>query len=301
MHTNEKSQSIDTLCALFGRSRQAFYKGIKRRSQEIYDQELIVQMVQKKRKLMPRIGGRKLYSMLKPDIPQNISVGRDKFFSILRENQLLVKRKRYRAITTMSNHWLRKYPNLVKEMIPEAPNQLWVSDITYIQTKAGFVYLFLITDAYSRKILGWKTADTLESKHAIKALEMALSRLPATVEGLIHHSDRGVQYCSYKYVDKLKKHGIKVSMTENGDPRENAIAERINGILKSEWLNDMEFESLQEAHAAVRQVIQIYNQERPHSSIEMLTPQQAHNQTGQLNRLWKNYYKKPQDLCSNQL
>lgn len=300
MHTREKSQSIDTLCALFGRSRQAFYKGIKRRNQEIYDQELIIQMVQKKRKLMPRLGGRKLYSLLKPDIPLNIPVGRDKFFSILRENHLLVKRKRYRAITTMSNHWLRKYPNLVKGMIPEAPNQLWVSDITYIQAKAGFVYLFLITDAYSRKILGWKTADTLEAKHAIKALDMALSQLPAMVEGLIHHSDRGVQYCSYKYVDKLNKHGIQVSMTENGDPLENAIAERINGILKSEWLNDMEFESLQKAHPAIKQVIYIYNQERPHSSIEMLTPQQAHNQTGHLNRLWKNYYKKPQDLCIDQ-
>jgi transposase InsO family protein len=184
---------------------------------------------------------------------------------------------------------LHKYPNLIKGLSPERPNHLWVSDITYINTDCGFLYLYLITDVYSRKIIGWHLSDNLGSDNAILALFMAISQLPANCGEIIHHSDRGIQYCSLKYVKILETHGIKISMTENGDPYENAIAERVNGILKTEWLYDMDLHGYTDALAAVTQVIKIYNTERLHSSIEMLTPDQAHSCTGKLKRLWKSY------------
>ncbi len=292
MHTKSKGQSIDTLCGLFGRTRQAYYQQKKRVTTEAFESEVILQMIAKERKLMPRIGGRKLFSKIGPGLPDDLQMGRDKFFGFLRQNNLLVKKKRYRAITTMSSHWLRKHPNLIKGFEPTGPHQLWVSDITYIETTNGFVYLFLITDAYSRKIVGWSMSKTLESKNAIVALYMALSQLPTGVTNLLHHSDRGVQYCSSKYVEILQRHGVGISMTENGDPRENAIAERINGILKTEWINEMKLKSIKDAKVQIGKIIIIYNSERPHSSIEMLTPEQAHLESRPLKRLWKNYYKK---------
>jgi transposase InsO family protein len=186
---------------------------------------------------------------------------------------------------------LHKYPNLIKDLSPERPNHVWVSDITYIKTNNGFLYLYLITDAYSRKIIGWQLSDNLGSDNAILALYMAINQLPANCGEIIHHSDRGIQYCSLKYVKILETHGIKISMTENGDPYENAIAERVNGILKTEWLYDMHLHNYTEAMAAVKQIIRIYNTERLHSSIEMLTPDQAHKINGKLQRLWKSYKK----------
>ena len=297
MHTKSKGQSIDTLCGLFGRTRQAYYQQKKRVTTEAFESEVILQMIAKERKLMPRIGGRKLFSKIGPGLPDDLQMGRDKFFGFLRQNNLLVKKKRYRAITTMSSHWLRKYPNLIKGFEPTGPHQLWVSDITYIETANGFVYLFLITDAYSRKIVGWSMSKTLEAKNAIVALYMALSQLPVGVTNLLHHSDRGVQYCSSKYVGVLQKHGVGISMTENGDPLENAIAERINGILKTEWINEMKLKSIKDAKVQIGKIIIIYNSERPHSSIEMLTPEQAHLESRPLKRLWKNYYTKMEDTC----
>jgi transposase InsO family protein len=186
---------------------------------------------------------------------------------------------------------LHKYPNLIKDLSPERPNHLWVSDITYINTDNGFLYLYLVTDAYSRKIIGWHLSDNLGSDNAILALFMAISQLPAKCSEIIHHSDRGLQYCSFKYVKILESHGIKISMTENGDPYENAIAERVNGILKTEWLYDMDLHDFTESRKAIEQIIRIYNTERLHSSIEMLTPDQAHSCTGKLKRLWKSYKK----------
>ncbi len=297
MRTKAKGQSMDTLCGLFGKQRQTYYKKKKYSTAESFQTEVIIQMISKERKLMPRLGGRKLYFKIRPLLPEELQVGRDKFFDLMRQNNLLIRRKRYRAVTTMSSHWLRKYPNLIRDFVPVGPHQLWVSDITYVETTEGFVYLFLITDAYSRKIVGWSLSKNLGAKNAVAALHMALSQLPTEVKNLVHHSDRGVQYCSSKYVKILNKHGISISMTENGDPLENAVAERINGILKTEWVNEMRLKSLKDAMFQLRNIIDIYNNHRPHSSIEMLTPNQAHLETRPLKRLWKNYYKMKEEKC----
>jgi transposase InsO family protein len=301
LRTKQPQQDIGTLCGLFGKSRQAYYQRLKYNYKEVLKAEILLQLIAGERELMPRIGGRKLLYKLQPRLPSELLMGRDKFFDFLREYKLLVRRKRYRVRTTNSNHWLRRYPNLVKEFTPSGPHQLWVSDITYIETAQGFVYLFLITDAYSRKVIGWSVGQSLEADHALLALYMALSQLPAGQKNVYHHSDRGVQYCSEKYVKILKKNGFQISMTENGDPLENALAERINGILKQEWLNDMKFKTKQEVADQVNRIINIYNNERPHSSIGMLTPVQAHKRNGELQRLWKNYYKAKEKEGSNNL
>lgn len=284
--------NIDILCGLFGKSRQAYYKKVKTNYKTVVKTEIILQLIAKERKLMPRLGGRKLLFKIKPKLPDDLQMGRDQFFDFLRDHYLLVRRKRYRAITTNSNHWLRMYPNLIKELQPTGAHQLWVSDITYIETLEGFVYLFLITDAYSRKIIGWSISKNLKAVNAVTALNMALSQLPFDAKNTIHHSDRGVQYCSQEYVKILKKNNFEISMTENSDPLENAIAERVNGILKTEWINEMRLKSIKDAMTQIRKVISIYNNERPHSSIEFLTPNKAHIKDGKIKRLWKNYYKK---------
>lgn len=276
------------LCGLFDKSRQAFYQ----RQQVIYEQALeehfILRQVQKIRQRLPRIGGRKLLVKLEEI---GIQIGRDALFDMLRDNGLLVRRRRNGIRTTNSSHWLRKYPNLIRHFEPLRPNQLWVSDITYLETTEGFLYLFLITDAYSKKILGWAIVDNLDAENAVEALQMALRLMKEDCSGLIHHSDRGVQYCSDKYVKTLNKHNIQISMTENGDPRENAIAERINGILKDEWLYGLGEIDKSEMQEIVPQIIQIYNDERPHLSLNMLTPNKAHQMSERLKKRWKNYYK----------
>jgi len=279
------------LCGLFGKTRQAYYKRKKESYKESLNEDLVLTVVRKIRETQKRTGGRKLIGMVRERVPAEQLMGRDEFFNLLRRYGLLVRKRKFRAVTTNSFHWLHKYPNIIKELSPERPNHIWVSDITYIKTEEGFLYLYLITDAYSRKIIGWQLSDNLGSDNAILALYMAISQLPAKCDEIIHHSDRGIQYCSLKYVKLLEVHGIKISMTENGDPYENAIAERVNGILKTEWLYDMNLHNYSEAKAAVDEVIRIYNSERPHSSIEMLTPDQAHELTGKLHRLWKSYKK----------
>ena len=173
--------------------------------------------------------------------------------------------------------------------MPWKAHQLWVSDITYVSTKQGFVYLNLITDAYSRKIIGWSIGETLEAKHTVQALKMALKQLPKGVGNVYHHSDRGVQYCCDQYIRILKKHKFRISMTESGNPRDNAIAERVNGILKTEW-NLYRLSSHKQAIKNIKKAISNYNNNRPHMSIDMLTPQMAHLKQGQLNKLWKNYW-----------
>jgi len=252
--------------------------------------EILLQLVGKERKMMPRIGGRKLLLHIQPHLPAELYLGRDSFFEFLRGQGLLIRKRRYRARTTYSNHWLHKYPNLIREFVPEKAHQLWVSDITYIETNEGFGYLSLITDAYSRKIIGWDLGATLEAKHTVKALQMAINQMPKGIKGVIHHSDRGVQYCCSDYVKVLSKNHFQISMTENSDPRENAIAERVNGILKDEWLNQMKLTSLTHATNQLEQIIRIYNQNRLHSSLGMRTPEYAHNQSGTLKKHWKNYY-----------
>lgn len=284
---------MDTLCDLFGRSRQAYYQRGKYHYKEEVKEEILLQLVEKERELMPKLGGRKLLETIQPRLPAELSMGRDSFFDFLRRHGLLAGKRRHRVRTTYSNHWLHKYPNLIKEFVPIKANQLWVSDITYIETGQGFVYLNLITDAYSRKIVGWATGATLEAIYTIQALDMALAQLPKKTQGLIHHSDRGVQYCSNDYVKILNKNHIRISMTENGDPRENAIAERVNGILKDEWLNQMKLESLEHTTKELKRIIIIYNRCRPHASLDMKTPEYAHNQSGMFRKHWRTYYNQP--------
>ena len=278
---------LGRLCGLFDKSRQAFYQ----RQQVIYKQSVeehfILSQVQAIRKRQPRIGGRKLLVKLEEI---GIQMGRDALFDMLRQNGLLVRRRRNGVRTTNSSHWLRKYPNLIRHFEPLRPNQLWVSDITYLETTEGFLYLFLITDACSKKILGWAIADNLDADNAVEALQMALRSMKQECAGLIHHSDRGVQYCSDKYVKLLNKYQILISMTENGDPRENAIAERVNGILKDEWLYDLDKMDKSGMRKIVPQIIHIYNDERPHMSLGLLTPNVAHQINGKLEKRWKNYY-----------
>lgn len=289
---------MDTLCDLFGRSRQAYYQRSKYNYKEEVKEEILLQLVERQRELMPKLGGRKLLELIQPRLPTELSIGRDSFFDFLRRHGLLVGKRRRRVKTTYSNHWLRKYPNLIREFVPIRANQLWVSDITYIETVAGFVYLNLVTDAYSRKIVGWAIGETLEAKYTIEALRMALKQVPKDTEGLIHHSDRGVQYCCGDYVKILNKNHVQISMTENGDPRENAIAERVNGILKDEWLNQMKLKSIEDAIKELKRIVQIYNSCRPHASLDMKTPEYAHNQSGVFKKHWKTYYKTEQTAVS---
>ena len=277
------------MCELFGRSRQAYYQRLRYNYKEGVREEILVQLIKKQREIMPKIGGRKLLRLIEPGLPEELKMGRDTFFNFLRENHLLVRKRGNRVRTTYSNHWMHKYPNLIKDFTPSAAHQLIVGDITYIATREGFGYLSLVTDAYSRKITGWALGATLEAKHTVGALMMALKQLPEGVKKVTHHSDRGAQYCCDQYVKILKKHNFCISMTENSDPRDNAIAERVNGILKDEWLNQMKFNSIGQASNQLEEIIRIYNEKRPHSSLDMMTPGEAHNQSGELKKHWKNY------------
>jgi transposase InsO family protein len=285
--------SVETLCELFGKSKQGFYKKERQLYKKQSEQIIVLQAVLRIRKRMPRIGVRKLVVKL---LEIRLVIGRDALFELMDYHHLLVRRKRTSVRTTNSFHMFSKHPNLIRGIPITGPGQLWVSDITYIETDKGFAYLFLITDAYSRKIIGFKTADSLEAKHAVEALQMALKGLDGPTHKLIHHSDRGIQYCCQEYVNILKSKHISISMTENGDPLENAIAERVNGILKVEWIYDQRFKNLTQAQGYISQIIGIYNSERPHASIEMLTPNQAHQRAGELQRKWKNYYPQKVDV-----
>jgi len=226
---------------------------------------------------MPRIGGKKLYWLIQSDINRmGIKLGRDKFFDILRAHGLLVERKKRYARTTDSYHRFHVHKNLLKEKVLDRPNQAVVSDITYLRVAGKkFVYLFLITDAYSRKIVGWELSESLAIEGAIKALQMALKQCPNT-NGLIHHSDRGIQYCSKEYVKVLRNKKAKISMTEQNHCYENSMAERVNGILKDEFMLDAEFNCHDQALHAVKQSISTYNNLRPHLSLNLLTPVQIH-------------------------
>lgn len=292
---HEPNRVTGLCCSLLGYSRQAYYQFQKQQEREAFQSELIVQEVLRHRKLQKRIGGRKLFGMMNSFLHQHaIGMGRDAFFDVLRAYGLLVRIRKRKAKTTDSNHPYRKYPNLIKEFIPIAPNQLWVCDITYIVIGDGFGYLSLITDAYSRKIVGFCLHKTLSAQGTIAALKQALKNNPNT-KGLIHHSDRGVQYCCHEYVEILQSKHIKISMTENGDPLENAIAERVNGILKTELLEES-FLSFAQAQEAIAIAISTYNHLRPHNSIGNLTPFEAHslNRSVLPKRLWKNYYQPKQ-------
>ena len=240
-------------------------------------EEIILEVVSNIRQEMPRLGGRKLIRMLQDLTDDQVNIGRDGFFNLLRRHDLLVRKRKHRVITTNSFHWLRKYPNLIKDLSVMRPNQVWVSDITYIKTDEGFLYLFLVTDLYSRRIMGWKLAENMGSENAVHALQQAIKNANGLVQGTIHHSDRGMQYCSGDYVRILQSNQMKISMTENGDPYENAVAERVNGILKNEWLYEMRLKNKSQTSQILDQIIALYNENRPHLSLNYQTPVMVYN------------------------
>ncbi len=298
MKNNFQNIGLAKLCSWLGMSRQAYYQNSWKAIDTTIEEELILQQVKQIRQNHPRLGTRKLYDKLQAFMLENsIKMGRDALFNLLAANHLLIRKRKRRITTTNSYHWLRKYPNLIRNFVPTAPHQLWVSDITYWKINAQeHLYISFITDAYSHKIVGYQVAETLEAIESVQALQMALSAFEGAESHfpLTHHSDRGIQYCSREYVKLLQDNNIQISMTENGDPLENAIAERVNGIIKEEYLNAYEVNDIKEARGLLDRVIQLYNNDRPHLSISNLTPNQVHHSQNPLKteKLWKNYYQK---------
>lgn len=243
---------------------------------ETIQEGLIIELVQSVRRTNPKMGGRKLYSLLKKQIDLiDGGMGRDKFFDLLGRWELLVKRKRKYVVTTQSHHRFYKYDNKLLSFKPNRPHQVWVCDITYVRLKNDFAYLYLITDAYSRKIVGWELSDNLGLSGAIKSLRQAIRQCP-DCKGLIHHSDRGFQYCAHEYVKRLKARQIQISMAEAGNCYENALAERVNGILKQEYGLDETFTDIKEAMQVTREGIKSYNEQRPHWSLSLQIPSIVH-------------------------
>jgi transposase InsO family protein len=241
------------------------------------------------------MGTRKLYWLLKGVMNENdIKMGRDKFFGVLRAQGLLVKPRRRRIQTTDSNHGYRKYPNIIKGYEPCGPEQIWSSDITHVPTEEGFAYVSLVTDRYSKKIMGHQVHATLEAEGPVQALNMALKNRSYPETKLIHHSDQGSQYCSEEYISLPKRNDIRISMSSPGNPYENAVAERVNGIVKTEFYLDGYFKSIEQVRKAVKEAVFLYNNERPHASCNYLTPEQAHHQHGVLKKRWRNYPSKVQ-------
>ena len=284
--------SILRFCRLLGVTRQALYQHEWHYEDLNTEAELIIQQVIHIRRRHPIIGTRKLYLMLQPFLSEHqIKIGRDKLFDILATYKLLVRRRKRRIYTTQSYHRFHKYPNLSKEMKVKGINQLWVSDITYFKIMEKFVYISFVTDAYSHKIIGFQVAQTLETIHSLKALEMAISSIGNPEKHkIIHHSDRAIQYCSDGYVKLLQDNNILISMTENGDPLENPIAERANGIIKEEYLCHYSDKTMPEIQERLTQVVALYNNERPHMSCNMLTPEKVHRDDLKVEKIWKSYY-----------
>ncbi len=300
MKSNFSHIGLAKICGWFGITRQAYYQNNWEGVSTTLEEELVLQQVKNIRKNHRRMGTRKLYEMMQSFmLEHSIKMGRDALFDLLAANQLLVRKRKRRIQTTNSHHWLRKYPNLIRKYTPTAINQLWVSDITYWKLEENYVYISFITDTYSHKIVGYHVAETLEAIECIHALKMALSALGAESHFQpIHHSDRGIQYCSQAYVKLLQDYGMQISMTENGDPLENPIAERVNGIIKDEYLDTYQINTIKDAKELLKSVVDLYNKERPHMSIGNLTPNHIHHSDKPIKteRLWKNYYKKKLNL-----
>jgi len=288
MKDSYPSVSLERFCWLLGCTRQALYKNNWKSKQKSTKEQLVLSEVKNIRQEHPSMGTRKLHKLLEPFYCEHsIKMGRDALFSTLSDHRLLIRRRKRRIFTTNSHHWLKKYSNLVKGWYPALPEQLWVSDITYVPVGRQHLYMSLVTDAYSHKIMGYHIADTLEAVHCKKALQMALEGRLHPTHNLIHHSDRGIQYCSSSYTDLLIQNNISISMTQSGDPLDNAIAERINGIIKHEYLKHYGQFNLQQATGLLKQIVESYNQRRPHLSIQMNTPYKVHQQKLQVNRQWK--------------
>jgi transposase InsO family protein len=280
-------ESISSTCELLGLSRQVYYRAIKSKQKRQTIASQVVDLVQSVRIDQPRIGTRKLYHILKEPL-QELGVGRDRLFAILNANKMLIKPKRSYHITTNSHHRFRKHKNLIEDQLITRPEQVWVADITYVGHRKNPMYLSLVTDAYSKKIVGYHLDGTLEVNASLKALKRAVKNRSYPNNKLIHHSDRGLQYCSHIYQQTLTKNDIKCSMTESYDPYQNAVAERINGILKQEFLINTQNIDIKTMKKIIKQSIAIYNTKRPHLSCNMLTPEQMHKQ----NKLKIKTYKK---------
>ncbi|WP_194507958.1 IS3 family transposase [Psychroserpens luteus] len=282
MKAIEKSKgfaSLTTITNCFGLKRDAYYKYKSRVDKRLKLEQLMINIVRKRRKSLPREGVRKLIKSLDIDFNKaNIKVGRDTLFSVLRKHQMLTLRKKTSARTTNSYHRFYKYNNIIKDVEVTRPNQVWVSDITYIRTVKGFCYLALITDMYSRKIVGYDISDSLELKGCVRALNKAIYQAKS-IEGLIHHSDRGIQYCSNVYTQILKRKKIDISMTEENHCYENAMAERVNGILKDEFYLDQTFTDMTHAKRAAKNAINLYNEIRLHLSLDYKTPNMVYKLT----------------------
>jgi transposase InsO family protein len=279
--------SLSYYCKLFGKSRQAYYELKNKPEKEGFQDALVLKLVAEIRKDLPRCGTDKLYFILKDEfVAHQIKLGRDGLYQLLGQYGLLIRHRKRKPYTTNSNHLYKKYPNLIRNLEVFEAGKLWVSDITYIRVNGGFAYLSIITDAYSHKVVGYKLHPSLHSKGAIDALIMASKDHKITKE-LIHHSDRGIQYCCNEYVQMIDYLKIQLSMTENGDPYENAIAERINGILKYEHGLKEVFSSFETAKTTVDTAIKAYNELRIHDSCNRLTPIKAHEEKGVLKKFWK--------------
>lgn len=275
----EKSKgfaSLSTVCQCFDLKRDAYYKYISRADKRLKTGQKIVEIVKQRRKSLPREGTRKLMKSLNADFKQaNIKVGRDTLFNILRKHNMLIHRKKAHHKTTNSFHRFYKHKNIIKDMKITQPNQVWVSDITYIRTINGFCYLALITDVHSRKIVGYDLSDSLELAGCVRALQKALKQ-SGKRSPQVHHSDRGIQYCSNIYTNILIKNNIKISMTEDNHCYENALAERVNGILKDELYLDQTFDNLTYAKKVAKNAIYLYNNKRLHLSLNFKTPEMVY-------------------------
>lgn len=268
--------SVSALCDRVEMSRQNYYAARCLRQRRQVDEGMILELVKRERRMQPRLGGRKLLHLLSPELAEaGVEVGRDRFFEVLAEADLLVVPKPGVPHTTKSRHSLPVFRNLLEGIELQAPNEGWVSDLTYIRTDEGFLYAALITDAYSRKIVGSHIGDSLEAEGCLLALDQALSALPDGKHP-IHHSDRGCQYCCHEYVERLQARGLGISMTEVMHCYENALAERVNGILKQEYELDRTFRTKAQAKVAFEQAVWIYNHRRPHSMLNYRFPADVH-------------------------
>lgn len=274
----EQKEGLTQTCRLLGVNRQVYYRSIKETKHKQQIAAQVVVMVEQVRMKMPRIGTRKLYHLLY-DRLQEIGVGRDRLFAIMKANHLQIVPKRQYHITTNSHHRFRKHKNMIASLCIKRPEQVWVSDITYIGTRANPMYLSLVTDAYSKKIMGYNVSTSLNASGAVSALKRAIANRSYEQRQLIHHSDRGLQYCCDDYQQLLSQHKITCSMTESYDPYQNAVAERVNGILKQEFILGITTSDLELMKKLMEQTIYIYNNDRPHWSCWMNTPAFMHQQS----------------------
>jgi putative transposase len=264
--------TVSGLCRMARISRQAYYQGRCERQHALRDTQSILEAVQRERRFQPRVGARKLQWLLKA---AGVKVGRDALLRILAENDLLVARKKKAVRTTYYDDTLPVYRNLLYRLEPTQPHQVWVADVTFIRLDIEFVYLALITDLVSRRIVGWNVGEANTAAECSKALQMAIAQLPVD-RWPIHHSDRGSQYCCHDYAAILAGRSLPVSMTEQNHCYENCYAERVNGILKDEFNLDRTFRTPAQARLAIEQAIHTYNTRRPHTSLEMRTPDAVH-------------------------